>query len=175
MSEEENNLSAYSVVGSAWLRDLEEKATKATEVQDKHLRTLADWDNYRKRMQREKEDAIKYASEGLLEKLLPVIDNFELGLQAAQSSPNASSIVQGLTMVLSQLQNVLKEAGVEPIEAVGKPFDPNFHEALGDRPTTEYPEGTVMSQTRKGYKLKDRLLRPAAVFVAKNPAHQPVS
>jgi molecular chaperone GrpE len=103
----------------------------------------------------------------MLEKLLPVLDNFEMGMQAAKTATDAKAIAQGLEMVLAQFHQVLKEAGVEPIDAIGKPFDPHRHEALGHHESEEHPEGHVTSQVRKGYKLKDRLLRAASVFVAK--------
>jgi molecular chaperone GrpE len=142
---------------------------EVAELKDKLLRGQAEWDNSRKRILREKEDAVRYASEALLEKLLPVLDNFEMGMQAAKSATDAKAIAQGYEMVLAQLQQVLRDAGVEPVDAVGQPFDPHRHEALGHQDSTEHPEGHVMMQTRKGYKLKDRLLRPASVFVARTP------
>jgi molecular chaperone GrpE len=88
-------------------------------------------------------------------------------MQAAKTAHDAKSIAQGLEMVLAQFQQVLREAGVETVDAVGQPFDPHRHEALGHQESEDHPEGHVMMQMRKGYKLKDRLLRPASVFVAK--------
>lgn len=133
------------------------------------MRSLADLDNYRKRAAREKEDAIKYANTQFLEKLIPVLDNFELGLAAARSGAEGSSIVSGMEMVLKQLQDFLSNVGVEVIDAMGKPFDPNLHEALAQE-ASEQPEGTVVRQLRKGFKLKERLLRPANVIVSKGKA-----
>jgi len=138
-------------------------------LKDRLLRAQADWDNSRKRILKEKEDAVRYAGEAFLERLLPVLDNFEMGMQAAKTATDAKAIAQGLEMVLSQFQQVLKDAGVETIDAVGKPFDPHRHEALGHHESEEHPEGHVLTQVRKGYKLKDRLLRAASVFVAKPP------
>jgi molecular chaperone GrpE len=142
---------------------------QVAELKDKLLRGQAEWDNSRKRIERTKDEAVRYAGEALLEKLLPVLDNFETGMQAAKSATDAKAISQGFEMVLAQFQQVLREAGVEPIAAVGQPFDPHRHEALGHQDSEEHPEGHVISQTRKGYKLKDRLLRPASVFVARTP------
>jgi molecular chaperone GrpE len=142
---------------------------QVAELKDKLLRGQAEWDNSRKRIERTKDEAVRYAGEALLEKLLPVLDNFEMGMQAAKSATDAKAISQGFEMVLAQFQQVLREAGVEPVEAVGHPFDPHRHEALGHQDSEEHPEGHVISQTRKGYKLKDRLLRPASVFVARTP------
>jgi len=142
---------------------------QVAELKDKLLRGQAEWDNSRKRIERTKDEAVRYAGEALLEKLLPVLDNFEMGMQAAKSATDAKAISQGFEMVLAQFQQVLREAGIEPVEAVGQPFDPHRHEALGHQDSAEHPEGHVISQTRKGYKLKDRLLRPASVFVARAP------
>jgi molecular chaperone GrpE len=150
-------------------QELEAAVTQATELKDRLLRGQAEWENSRKRILREKEDAVRYAGEALLEKLLPVLDNFEMGMKAAETATDAKSIAQGLEMVLKQFQQVLKDAGVETIDAVGHPFDPHRHEALGQHESEEHPEGHVATQLRKGYKLKDRLLRAASVFVAKPP------
>jgi molecular chaperone GrpE len=147
----------------------EKLRAQVAELKDKLLRSQAEWDNSRKRILREKEDAVRHAGEGLLERLLPVLDNFEMGLQAAKTATDARSIAEGFEMVQAQLQQFLREAGVEPVHSIGLPFDPHRHEALGHTETDEYPDGYVISQMRKGYKLKDRLLRPASVFVAKKP------
>ncbi|HVE16294.1 MAG TPA: nucleotide exchange factor GrpE [Chthoniobacterales bacterium] len=137
---------------------------------DLYVRSQADLDNYRKRAAREIEDARRYANLSLLERLLPVLDNFELGLDAARQSGGSEGILQGMSMVQKQLQDFLRESGVEAIEAVGTTFDPNIHEALGQEPSDEAAEGIVTRQLRRGYKLKDRLLRPSAVMVSKGPA-----
>ena len=139
-------------------------------LQDKLLRTQADFDNYRKRMAREKEEAVKYANADLLETLLPVIDNFELGLQVAGSATDAKSVAQGMQMVKVQLQRFLDEQGVTEVESVGKKFDPHLHDAVSQQESAEHEDGVIVSQQRKGYKLKDRLLRPATVVVAHRPA-----
>ncbi|MDD5263103.1 MAG: nucleotide exchange factor GrpE [Methylacidiphilales bacterium] len=143
---------------------------KVAQLQEKLLRLQADFDNSRKRLQRDKEDAIRFANESLLEELLPVIDNFELGLQAAANASDAKSIAQGMQMVKTQLQRFLSDCGVQEINTTGQKFDPHLHEAIGQQETTEHPDGTVLSQQRKGYKLRDRLMRPAAVIVAHAPS-----
>jgi molecular chaperone GrpE len=160
---------AYVTVSNEMFKAAVAQATQAAELKDRLLRAQAEWDNSRKRIQREKDDAVRYASEALLEKLLPVLDNFEMGMEAAKSATDAKAISQGLEMVLAQFRQVLKESGVETIDAVGTPFDPHRHEALGHHESEDHPEGHVMMQVRKGYKLKDRLLRAASVFVAKPP------
>ena len=133
------------------------------------MRSLADLDNYRKRAAREKEDAIKYANAGFLERLIPILDNFEMGLAAARTGSEGSSILSGMEMVLKQAHDFLTQSGVEVIDAMGKPFDPNLHEAIAQE-ASDQPEGTVVRQIRKGFKLKDRLLRPANVIVSKGQA-----
>lgn len=133
---------------------------------DLAMRTQADFENYKKRSQRERDDAIKYANSSLLEKLVPVIDNFELGLAAAREEGKKSPIYAGMSMVQKQLQDFLTENGLQPIDAVGQKFDPNLHEAIGHEPSNDVAEGKIIRQTRRGYRFKDRLLRPAAVVVS---------
>jgi molecular chaperone GrpE len=133
---------------------------------DLALRSQADFDNFRKRSAREKEDAVKYANASLLERLIPIIDNFELGLAHAGSAEN-SPILAGMSMVARQLTDFLADSGVTPIDATGQTFDPNLHEAIAQEHNAQIPEGKVIRQVRKGFKLKDRLLRPANVIVSK--------
>src|SRR6266403_6221480 len=137
---------------------------------DLALRSQADFENYKKRSAREKEEAIKYANKSLLERLVGIIDNFELGLAAAKEQSADSPIYSGLVLVQKQLSDLLAENGLQPIEAEGKTFDPNLHEAIAHEPSNEYPEEIVMRQTRRGYRFKDRLLRPAKVVVSSGPA-----
>ncbi len=154
------------------LTELKERAARADENWDRLLRTSADFDNFKKRAAREKQEAIKYANESLMQKLVPALDNLNMTLAAAQTAgPDAGQSLQtGVTMVLQQLKSALAEAGLEEVNALGQPFDPKFHEALSQQETPEVPEGQVVHQVRKGYKLRDRLLRPASVVVAKQPA-----
>jgi len=134
---------------------------------DLALRSQADLENFRKRAAREKEDAIRFANTGFLEKLIPIFDNFELGLMAAKSEGEKSPVYQGMQMVSRQLQDFLNDQGVQQIDATGQTFDPNLHEAIAQEASADVPEGTVVRQIRKGYKLKDRLIRPANVIVSK--------
>lgn len=152
--------------------ELQAQAAKAKETYDQLLRTTADFDNYRKRASRERQDAVKFANEALLQKLIPVLDNFDMAIAAAAGANEgaAQSLQTGVNMILSQLRNTLTEAGLEEIDATGKPFDPNFHEAVSQQETPDVPEGHVVQQLRKGYRLRERLLRPATVIVAKKPA-----
>jgi molecular chaperone GrpE len=151
--------------------ELKSRAAKAEENWDRLLRATADFDNFKKRAAREKTEAIQFASVSLIQKLLPVLDNFEMARAAAQNSreEKISSLQSGVAMVQKQLKDVLAEAGLEEIDAAGKPFDPALHEAISQQETADVPEGNVVQQTRKGYKLRERLLRPAAVIVAKRP------
>jgi len=137
---------------------------------DLALRSQADFENYKKRCAREKEEAIKYANSSLLERLVAIVDNFELGLSAAREQSESSPIYSGMTLVFKQLNDFLAENGLQPIEAVGRKFDPNLHEAIAHEPSDEFPEGTVIRQTRRGYRFKDRLLRPSSVVVSSGPA-----
>lgn len=150
--------------------EAKDPATEAEKFRDLAMRTAADFDNYRKRAAREKEDAIRYANTSLLETLLPVVDNFELGLEAARGTSEGEAILQGLAMVQRQLADFLASVGVQEIVTEGADFDPNLMEAVGHENSDTVPEGTVLRQTRRGYKLRDRLLRPASVFVSKGPA-----
>lgn len=140
---------------------------EAAKLKDLALRARADLDNFRKRSLREKEDAIRYANNGLLEKLMPVIDNFELGLDAARNATDATSVLQGMSMVHRQLQDFIRSQGLEEVPTDGEVFDPNKHDAVSQEFSAEVPEGKVIRQVRKGYKLKDRLLRAASVIVSK--------
>jgi len=134
---------------------------------DQALRAAADLENYRKRMIREKEEAIRFANAGLLEKLLPILDNFELGLTAASGDTAAKGIVDGFAMVHRQLGDFLVSSGLQPIDAVSQPFDPKFHEALGHETDAAQADGVVLRQLRRGYRLADRLIRPSSVIVNK--------
>jgi molecular chaperone GrpE len=136
---------------------------------DLALRSQADFENYKKRAAREKEDAIKYANSSLLERLVSILDNFELGLAAAKTESERSPIYSGMVLVQKQLNDLIEENGLQAIEAEGKKFDPNLHEAIGHEPS-DSPEGTVIRQARRGYRFKDRLLRPARVVVSSGPA-----
>ena len=148
------------------------RAAKADENWERLLRTTADFDNFKKRAARERQDAIKFANESLMQKLIPVLDNFEMALAATQSSSadGLQSLAEGVTMIHSQLRQALADAGLEELIATDQLFDPNLHEAVSQQESSEVAEGQVLQQLRKGYKLRDRLLRPATVIVAKAPA-----
>jgi molecular chaperone GrpE len=149
---------------------LKQLEVQAAAHQEKYLRTLAEFDNYRKRAAREKEDGIRSATENVLERLLPMLDSFEMGLQSVEHGHDAKAVAQGIRMIHGQIQSVMRELGVETIDVTqGTAFDHNYHEALGTLPTEEHPEGAIVNQIRKGYRIKGRLLRPAGVTVARSP------
>jgi molecular chaperone GrpE len=160
-----------ATVTAEQLRELKERAAKADENWERLLRTSADFDNFKKRAAREKQEAIKYGNQSLLEKLVPVLEHLEMALAAAQAagSETGQSLQAGVGMICQQFKTVLAEAGLEELDALGKPFDPNLHEAVSQQERRDVPEGQVVQQLRKGYKLRDRLLRPASVVVAKQP------
>ena len=149
---------------------LNQALMEAAQWKDAAHRAAAELDNFRKRTARDLQETVKYANAGLLESLLPVLDNFDYGMAAAKAESEGSNLYVGLSMVLRQVQDFLKDNGVEEISAVGMPFDPNLHEAVSQQPSNTVAEGTVISQTRRGYKLRDRLLRPASVIVSSGPA-----
>lgn len=144
-------------------------AAEVERWKDLAARAQADLENYRKRMAREKLEAIHYANRGLLEQLLPVVDNFEMGLKAAEAVEGGETILQGMAMVRKQLEDFLADQGVEPVPSDGIPFDPNLHEALKQEAHESAPEGQVLYTLRRGYRLKDRLLRAANVVVSSGP------
>ena len=144
--------------------ELEADVSKWKEIS---LRTAAEMENLRKRTTREREDAIRYANQRLLEELIPVIDNFEMGMHAA-SQDTQSMIYIGMDMVRRQLNDFLSSQGVEEIPTSGK-FDPNLHDAVAQEECAAGDEGRILKVTRRGYKLRDRLLRPASVVVSKVP------
>ena len=160
---------ALTLIATTALAALETQAAQAGQFREGWARAQADLDNYRKRAAREKEEARKFANDGFVESLLPVIDSFELGIQSAHEASDPGAIAQGMKMALSLLFAALKENGVEAVDALGQPFDPHLHEAVSHETTAEAPDGTVVRQLRKGWKLKDRLLRPASVIVARAP------
>lgn len=158
------------------LKALQEKAAKADEHWNRVLRMTAELDNYKKRSVREKDEAVRYANERFIGKLLPVLDSFTMAVAATESSAkqDVEMLKVGINMILTQFQGVLKDMNVEELDAAGKDFDPTWQEAMSQEETDEVEEGKVLQQLRKGYKLKDRLIRPASVIVAKKPVPKSV-
>jgi molecular chaperone GrpE len=151
--------------------ELKEQAAKAEEYRERLLREAADFENYKKRAVRERQDAVTFANENLLQKLIPILDTFEMALAATTADgTTAQSLQTGVQMIYNQLKSTLADAGLEEIDARDKVFDPNLHEAVSQQESTEVPEGQVTQQIRKGYKFRNRLVRAAGVIVAKKPA-----
>ena len=155
---------------TAVLQDQLTQALDETKLhQEQYLRTLAEMENLRKRTQRDKEDLAKYANESILREILPVIDNLERAVEHAEQAENDDGLFEGVQMTLTQFNQLLSKFGVEPVDAVGQPFDPAYHQAMGQMESAEHPVNTVVQQMQKGYELNKRLLRPAFVLLAKAP------
>jgi molecular chaperone GrpE len=148
-------------------RELAELRKTADENYQRLLRAQADFDNFRRRTRQEKEEFAKYASQKLIESLLPVVDNFERAVSASREQKDYDSLVRGLDMIIRQLYQVFEAEGVQPIDAVGKPFNPELHQAVMQAPAEDGVEsGIVLEELQKGYILKDRVIRPSMVKVS---------
>ncbi|MGB0257931.1 MAG: nucleotide exchange factor GrpE [Coraliomargarita sp.] len=154
------------------LTDLEKAQAEAAEMKSRYLRSVADMENYRKRIGREKQDIIRSAAAGVIESLLPVLDNMKLGLQAADNHPEAKDVTIGFKMVDDQLKKTLSEQGLEELIPDGDTFDPNLHECIAHQPSDEIEEDKVIQTVRAGYRLNERLIRAANVIVSSGPAKE---
>ncbi|MBO0707380.1 MAG: nucleotide exchange factor GrpE [Candidatus Dormibacteraeota bacterium] len=141
------------------------------EANNRHLRLAADFDNFKKRVRQERLELLQYASASLAERMLPVLDDFERVLEHAPEGVD-SNWLKGVRMTVQKLQDALQSVGVETIESVGAPFDPKLHEAIGTEESADQPEDTVVKELRRGYRIHDRVLRPALVSVARTPARK---
>ena len=151
----------------------EEKKEEVDPLQEKYdtlnnqyIRLAADFDNYRKRQEQEKEALLKYGAESTLKKMIEVLDNFERGLKAIETVADCEKVKECYNLAYKNFMDVLTKAGLEAIKAEGETFDPNFHEAVMQTPSTEHPEHTIIAELQKGYKLGDKVLRPTLVNVA---------
>ena len=151
----------------------EEKKEEVDPLQEKYdtlnnqyIRLAADFDNYRKRQEQEKEALLKYGAESTLKKMIEVLDNFERGLKAIETVEDCEKVKECYNLAYKNFMDVLTKAGLEAIKAEGETFDPNFHEAVMQTPSTEHPEHTIIAELQKGYKLGDKVLRPTLVNVA---------
>ena len=147
--------------------DVEALKAERNALQDRLLRTAAEFDNYRKRIDRERRDQSESAASSMLAEILPVVDNLERALQAP-SGPEAAGYRAGVELILRQLADLLRKRGVTPIDVVGVDFDPRFHQAVSQETSDAHRDGEVMEELQRGYMLGDRLLRPAMVKVAKS-------
>ena len=170
--EQEEPFDPETADGERLLTKYRELEAELSEAEEQVLRTAADAENFKKRMQREKEEQTRYANESFMRELLTVIDNLERALEHSGAESDQGGLVEGLNMTLKGFLDTLKRFGCTLIEAAGKTFDPNFHEAVSQEESTEHEPNTVVRELQKGYMLKERLLRPAMVIVSKQPSHQ---
>lgn len=145
---------------------LTELTKQADESYQRYLRVQADFDNFRRRTQKEKEELGQYASMKLIGQLLPVVDNFGRAIDAAQSGGDGESFAKGVDMIFRQLEQLLEQEGLKAMETVGVPFNPEFHQAIMQVESEEHEEGIIVEEIQKGYILKDKVLRPAMVKVS---------
>lgn len=148
------------------MQKLDEVSQEVNTHKERYLRTVADLENYRKRAVRDKEEARRQAICNLLEDIVPVLDHFKLGLKSAESHEGGNVFAEGFKMILSQMESALKQNGLEEINPDGDLFDPNFHESIAHVPSDSVVEGHVVEVHRIGYKIRERLLRPAQVVVS---------
>lgn len=150
-------------------RKMEELASQVEEAKDRYLRLAADFDNLKKRARQEQLDTMRYAAAAVAERLLPVLDDADRALSHAPEGVDESWL-KGVRLTFQQLEDIMASVGVERIRAMGSPFDPKLHEAVGSEETSDQPEDTVVVELRPGYRMHDRVLRPALVKVARPPA-----
>ncbi len=154
-------------------KKLEEYERELKDLKDKYLRALADQDNLRKRMEKEKAELFNFGLTNFIKELLPVVDTLESALiEAQKSSDNSAGITEGIKLILTKFHSTLKKHGVKEIEALNKPFDPALHEAIGREERSDVEPMTVVAEMEKGYTLKGRILRPSRVIVAVEPSSQ---
>ena len=179
ITEQEQGTSDEAIVGEAEeeadpLQKLMQEIVAAKEEAGKnwdlYLRERADLENARKRHQRDREEAIRYANDRLLREMIPVLDNLERAVGHAEQGDDNQGLLEGVNMTINQFRKVLEDFGVKPINALGEGFDPNLHQAMGQVETTDQEPNTVISEFQKGYLLNDRLLRPSLVMVARAPS-----
>jgi molecular chaperone GrpE len=169
---DEENLNTEDKTNTEEVNNTEEQSqdSKLQEDYDKlnqqYVRLAADFDNYRKRQESERENLIKFGTENALKKLLEVLDNFERGQKALEGVDDCEKVKESFNLVHKQVCEALTKMGLEEIKAIGEEFDPNFHEAVMQTPTSEHPEHTVIAELQKGYKMGDKVLRPTLVNVA---------
>ena len=155
------------------VKEEQEEKTSDNELQEKYdklnqqyIRLAADFDNYRKRQEQEREALLKYGAENALKKMIEVLDNFERGEKALEKVDDCQQVKDSFNLLHKQVMDTLTKLGLETIETVGKEFDPNFHEAVMQTPTSEHPENTIINELQKGYKMGDKVLRASLVNVA---------
>ena len=170
--EQEEAFDPETADGDTLLAKYRELEDELSETRERVLRTAADAENFKKRLQREKEEQTRYANESLMRELLPIIDNLERALEHSEVGADQGGLLEGINMTLKGFLDTLTRFGCTPVEAAGKPFDPNFHEAVSQEESADHEPNTVLRELQKGYMLKERLLRPAMVLVSKRTSQQ---
>lgn len=150
--------------------DPEALQSRVAELQEKLLRARADFQNFQRRAAIDRAEAVRYANADVMRSLVTVIDDFERCIQAAQSTDNLAAVVEGVRLVYENLRKALGEHGLEAIDALHRPFDPTIHEAMMQQESADHPPGTVVEEIARGYRLRDRVIRPSKVVVSKRPA-----
>ncbi len=158
-----------STASSSTQDDLAVKVEECAALNEKYLRLAAEFENYKRLTQRDQREQIRFGNEQLLKELLPVVDNMERAIKAAQANGSDSALIQGVELTLKQLSGVLSKFGVQAIESAGQEFDPHTHQAVSYGPSTEVPANRVLEEFQKGYRLHDRVLRAAMVSVSSGP------
>lgn len=157
---------------SELLAKLDHLSAENAQLRDSYMRARADLENYRRRMVREKEETVRYATERLVQDLLPVLDNLQIGIMSAKEHAADQAFLSGFEMVLTQVRGVMADHGLETLDPLGDPFDPNLHESVRVVPSEDSPDGHVADVLRVGYRLRGRLLRPAQVSVSSGPPEE---
>ena len=166
-SQNEEDIPLGEMTTDQLIEKISEVQASADTNMDNYLRSQAEMENMKKRFQKDKQELIKYGNETLTKQLLPVADNLEKALDHSEDENSIEALREGVDLTLKGLMNVLEKAGVEVVEAVGAPFDPNFHEAVSEQEDDRVAPGTVLKELQKGYLLNQRLIRPAMVIVNK--------
>ena len=169
MAKEREQQQAQITIPLKEYQQLAESGAKAEQYFDNLLRLQAEFENYKKRSSKEKEQYLKFATEGLIYELIGVLDNFERAFDSAHKMNDFKSLHQGVEMILKQIHALLKKNGVKKIDCLGKPFDPTTQEAIAHAETNEHPENTVIEEVQKGYLLGEKIIRPAVVKVSRKP------
>ncbi len=172
IEKKENQEEQTDVAETEQEKGVEELKKELAELNDKFLRLYADFENYKRLAAKNKEELIKYSNEELMKELLSVIDHLELALQHSANSENSLALAEGVDMTLKEIKATLEKFGLESIESLGNPFDPSVHHAIAQVETEDNEENVVVTEFRKGYKLRDRVLRAALVGVSKKPSQK---
>lgn len=161
-----NSGDPFSAPSEASSTELAARDEELKSLNDKYLRLAAEFDNYKRLAQRDQRDQIRFGNEHLLRELLPVVDNLERAIKAAKDNTSTDGLIQGIELTLKQLQGVLGKFGVQSIPTMGQPFDPTGHQAVASVPSAKVPDKHIVEEFQRGYRLHDRVLRPAMVTVS---------